>query len=342
MPRRFTITIDIEGDAFHPWPDAEVAAILEDAAVRIRRNQFEGRAPEGFNVRDSNGNTVGRADWEGDPMTVLQFPTRAAVAPETVTAPEIPTINTTGKAYETTTPSGRPLKPISIGPKDTAVIIRRVLKSAYPDIKFSVTTGRGSGVSSVDIRWQDGPLVSEVEALVGWPFEAGSFDGMTDSFTYAKNRRVIVDGVLYEPCTRYVSLARVISPAMANRCIARVAAYWGGIDVVPRAVPSKWGTGYELTPELSNTPIRDDDHGWQHHMTWSSQIHQCAGDPGKFVRELEWIDTEAEYRAFAMSPDPDAPPRCEACDPENMGYACDCATTLEALAGSDAATIPTA
>ena len=218
-----------------------------------------------------------------------------------VSAPVGPGFNTTGKTYETTTPSGAPLRPMDLYPKDTAAQIRRVLKAAFPGITFSVTTGRGSGVSSVDVRWTDGPTVAEVHPFL-WPFKAGSFDGMTDSYTYDRDRKVYVDGVLFRPCCQYVQASRNISAALANRCIARIAAWWGGIDQPPVAVANQWG-GYTLTPDVSNDPVRSDlgGGGWMHEYTWAVQVRRCAEDPGKYVRDIADIDLENEVScSFAI------------------------------------------
>lgn len=54
-------------------------------------------------------------------------------------------------------------------------IIRKQLKAAFPNVKFSV---RGYGGSTY-IRWIDGPSRKQVEAMTRWA-EGSSFDGMTD------------------------------------------------------------------------------------------------------------------------------------------------------------------
>ena len=46
--------------------------------------------------------------------------------------------------------------------KESAKEVRKVLKTTYPDIKFSVRIRRFAGGSAVDIAWTDGPTGSEV------------------------------------------------------------------------------------------------------------------------------------------------------------------------------------
>lgn len=64
-------------------------------------------------------------------------------------------------------------------PKETAKKIRKVLKAAFPQTKFSVTTDVYSMGSSINVSWQDGPLDCQVSPLVN-QFQAGYFDSMQD------------------------------------------------------------------------------------------------------------------------------------------------------------------
>lgn len=161
----------------------------------------------------------------------------------------------------------------TLDPKATAVAVRKVLKAAFPACKFSVVTERGSMMSSVRVSWTDGPTVNAVEALVE-PFEAGKFNGMTDSFDYDNSRALNVEGVLYRPGTRYVTTSRRKSAAFANRCIAQVAAFYG-VTNPPRAV--EWHGGFTIADGRGNeTPAGAD-------YEWYSLIHQAAGDATRFA-----------------------------------------------------------
>jgi hypothetical protein len=149
-----------------------------------------------------------------------------------------------------------------LNPKETAKVIRGVLRKAFPATKFSVTTARGSMVSSVDIRWTDGPTVARVDALVA------GFHAFVN-----------VDGVAYRPGTRYVHTSRTISAQLANRCIAQAVAYWGGIENPPVAVEGP--CGYNLEPRSASWEnIRGDVN-----LDWSQAIHRAAADRTEFTRE---------------------------------------------------------
>ncbi len=52
------------------------------------------------------------------------------------------------------------------GAKIAAVNIRRLLKSAFPGVKFSVRTEYGSMMDAVNITWEDGPTQKSVESVV--------------------------------------------------------------------------------------------------------------------------------------------------------------------------------
>ena len=172
---------------------------------------------------------------------------------------------------------------VSLSPKSTAALLRPVLKSAFAGTKFSITTSRGSMVSSVRVSWTDGPTVSEVEAFTG-PFEMGRFDGMTDSYDYdaREDRQLLVNGVHYEAGCRYVMTNRSISAELANKCIKLIAEYWGGVEAVPVAVAGY--CGYKLEPEsMGRQPVRA-DLDWQHN-DWYTSIHRAASNPTEFTHE---------------------------------------------------------
>lgn len=65
--------------------------------------------------------------------------------------------------------------------------IRRILKDAYPSVKFSVRSSNYAGGSAVDVSWTDGPTVDQVEALTK-QYQSASFDGMQDLKEYTNLR----------------------------------------------------------------------------------------------------------------------------------------------------------
>lgn len=72
----------------------------------------------------------------------------------------------------------------------TAQAIRKDLKAAYPETKFTVRSKNYSGGDSIDVSYTmtvTGPKKKEVEALLS-KYEEGHFDGMTDMYEYKNDR----------------------------------------------------------------------------------------------------------------------------------------------------------
>lgn len=63
----------------------------------------------------------------------------------------------------------------------TARAIRKELKKAFPEQKFSVTSDSGAMTSSVRIEWTEGVQVKDVDAIVN-KYKYGSFNGMIDMY----------------------------------------------------------------------------------------------------------------------------------------------------------------
>jgi hypothetical protein len=87
---------------------------------------------------------------------------------------------------------------------EAAYIIRQIFKQSFPSQKISVTSSKFSGGDSVDIYPDDprGWISQEAKDFafgLERNFRAGTFDGMTDSYDYSKNRPTLkidaVDGV---------------------------------------------------------------------------------------------------------------------------------------------------
>lgn len=65
--------------------------------------------------------------------------------------------------------------------------IRKELKKAFPNIKFSVTSDCFSGGDSIDIRWENGPTLDSVRKITS-KYQEGSFDGMRDLYEYSNSK----------------------------------------------------------------------------------------------------------------------------------------------------------
>jgi hypothetical protein len=62
---------------------------------------------------------------------------------------------------------------------NTAKLVRAALKKAFPATTFSVRSSTYAGGASIDIRWNDGPVWKDVEA-VAQQYASARFDGMID------------------------------------------------------------------------------------------------------------------------------------------------------------------
>lgn len=188
---------------------------------------------------------------------------------------------------------------------DTAKLIRVELKKNFPATKFSVRTERSG---TIRINWTDGPTQKRVDEVVGG-FEGKGFDGMIDMgytiYAWVLNGEVIGtrstgtagsmgsvpawgiipphdDAELVHFGSGFIFTNRTISPTLANKCIAQVAAYWGGVEVAPIAVAGYFG--HDLQPAIGNNPVRADLGGFHH--DWHSSIRRAAENRTEFAREV--------------------------------------------------------
>lgn len=66
---------------------------------------------------------------------------------------------------------------------ETAKLVRKALKDAFPTQKFSVRSSTYSGGASIDVSWTDGPTAEAVDSAVE-PYRGADFDGMEDLKTH--------------------------------------------------------------------------------------------------------------------------------------------------------------
>jgi hypothetical protein len=113
---------------------------------------------------------------------------------------------------------------------DVAKIVRKKLKAAFPGVKFAVRTDKYAGGSSVDVDWQDGPTVAQVDALVQ-RFAGATFDGMIDLKEYVKDS--LIDGIQVSWGCDYVMTHREFSDDVREELRANLQATIGGFDTQP-------------------------------------------------------------------------------------------------------------
>jgi hypothetical protein len=75
---------------------------------------------------------------------------------------------------------------------DRAKLIRSALKTAFPSVKFSVTTSTYSMGGDVRVSWMDGPRSRDVEAIAG-TYQTKGFDGSID-MAFSKHIWLAPDG----------------------------------------------------------------------------------------------------------------------------------------------------
>ena len=99
--------------------------------------------------------------------------------------------------------------------------VRIELKKAFPGVKFQVRTERYSGGNSLRVYWIDGPNSQQVDAIID-KYQAGSFDGMQDLYTYGNSVFTEIFGD-----AKYTFSVRSYSDEQVARVIEKVAKYFG-------------------------------------------------------------------------------------------------------------------
>jgi len=105
---------------------------------------------------------------------------------------------------------------------DTAKLVRKALKAAYPGTKFSVRCDRYSMGCSIDVFWTDGPTEAQVQPLLN-KFDSKSFDGMTGSTSYHTQE---YEGETVSFGAYYVKASRSLSADFLRKIAAKVAAQY--------------------------------------------------------------------------------------------------------------------
>ena len=127
------------------------------------------------------------------------------------------------------------------GGKQCAKNMRIELKRAFKGIKFSVT----SSYDSVNVRWTDGPIDEQVEAIVE-RYENGRFNGMEDIYEYNSSPfNDVFGGVKYVFCNRDDS-----DKAMQKAIDAVFSAYKYDLQGINKPTIEEYKNGSLLRVEL--------------------------------------------------------------------------------------------
>ena len=120
-----------------------------------------------------------------------------------------------------------------VSPADTARLVRKALKAAFPGAAFFVRTSVYSGGASIDVRWTDGPTTRVVQRVVNG-FEGATFDGMIDLKEY---RDTVINGERVHYGADFIHCHRSYSEAMYRVAAERVCGRFGWpvppITVIP-------------------------------------------------------------------------------------------------------------
>jgi Large polyvalent protein associated domain 29 len=100
---------------------------------------------------------------------------------------------------------------------DTAALVRKALKEAFPGIKFGVRSSKYSGGATIGVRWKDGPNTAQVDAVVKI-FQGSYFDGSQD---LKGNRYAMIDGRRVSFGADSVHTSRTHSRALCERIARR-------------------------------------------------------------------------------------------------------------------------
>lgn len=109
---------------------------------------------------------------------------------------------------------------------DTAKMVRRSLKEAFPDVKLRVRIDRYAGGSSIHVIWSDGPSSEMVESVVK-RFGGAYFDGQTD---YQGRLRHRMDGDPVSFAPNWVQCHRQFTDAAVMRAIDAI--YYANRDLL--------------------------------------------------------------------------------------------------------------
>lgn len=100
--------------------------------------------------------------------------------------------------------------PRSLSAAETASVLRKALRAAFPSTKFSVRSKTYSGGASIDVSYTDGPAFADVDAIAQG-FAGGGFDGSID-LAYHNDSWLLPDGS--------ASLAHTSGTSSSRSCVA--------------------------------------------------------------------------------------------------------------------------
>ena len=158
---------------------------------------------------------------------------------------------------------------------ESAKLLKKTLRAAFPAVTFSVKLSRGTGYGYCDVSWTDGPTRQRVEAVVA-PFEGSHFDGMQDLEEHVDS--FMPDGRLTG--LRGIHCNRQISAGFARRIAAAVAEWWGGEDMrAPEIIENgRWWSIQDAAADRAARVRTGED--------WHTLIYRASCDQSSVAQEV--------------------------------------------------------
>jgi len=107
---------------------------------------------------------------------------------------------------------------VELNPVDSAKALVKVLRKAFPGVKFARRMSRGTGYGTLNLSWVDGPTASEVDEIAG-AWQGKSFDGMTDSTNYHRREVTLADGTVAVSGIGYLFTRREVTDGERERVL---------------------------------------------------------------------------------------------------------------------------
>ena len=136
---------------------------------------------------------------------------------------------------------------------EAAKQIRKILKNAFPEIKFSVSSSSFTGGTSIRVEYENGPISDKVRKLISH-YQYGNFDSMHDIYEYSNTNKNI-------PQVKYLHVNREITNNMYDQIFSFAKSYFcdltgsNSIDewkAELRGTPRQYLFRYTSNMDLSN------------------------------------------------------------------------------------------
>jgi len=145
----------------------------------------------------------------------------------------------------------------NISKKDTSNLVRKALREAFPDIKFSVVASGSAMCSVLTVTWEDGANEDQVSAITK-RFKAASFDNMDDSKNYIHH---MMEGKEVSFYFDYIRCSRTNSDAAVQRAINQLYRRYTNnfaVSNVSKPTVEQFRSGSLMSKIIDGFPISDD------------------------------------------------------------------------------------